>query len=516
MGQDAVSQARNTVPLRAAGQDDGQAVLAALVEASLDCIKLVERDGTLIYMTRNGRCAMQIDDADQVLGRLWSAMWPPPVRPRLLEAFAEALGGHADRFQAWCPTFKGNLRYWDVTVSPVFGADGTVERVLSVSRDMTDLHLGAGVGGCGATLEAGGVAAIEHRRLEALRELGILDSEPDPILDETTQAAAGFFGVQTALVSLVDERRQWFASRTNFEVRETGRDVAFCDYAIRRPADVLVVEDAKADPRFSENPLVTKPGGIRFYAGAPLLTSAGVAIGTLCLIDDRPRRFTAREAKALSLFAANAMTRIEVLQQGRALDDRDVAIREMKHRVSNTYAQVASLVRLLAKTADDKDELTKRLTERIAMLSRAQAHILASDYEAGDAEGLIRQVLGDEPRVRTAIGRPVVLNDQGTFLLALLLGELATNARKYGALSDEAGTIEIAVEADERFVLRWTERAASIPAGDGGPVPEGRGFGTRILTDLVPRSLQGRSTLVRTDGELAYVFEAPTERLERA
>lgn len=128
----------------------------------------------------------------------------------------------------------------------------------------------------------------ETQRLAALQGLEILDTAPDPELDIITRLAADRFDSAIALVSLVDERRQWFKSRQGLDVCQTPREHSICAHAIAGDG-VMVVPDATQDPRFAANPLVTGEPNIRFYAAAPLVTSGGYRIGTLCVIDERPR-----------------------------------------------------------------------------------------------------------------------------------------------------------------------------------------------------------------------------------
>lgn len=154
----------------------------------------------------------------------------------------------------------------------------------------------------------------ETERLRALSELGILDTPQEEIFETLTALAAQTFDVPIALISLVDDQRQWFKSCIGIDTRETGRDVAFCDHAIRED-EPLVVLDASRDARFADNPLVTDAPAIRFYAGAPLILRPGVRLGTLCIIDDKPRADfadTSRRqlaAMAASVTAALAMRR---------------------------------------------------------------------------------------------------------------------------------------------------------------------------------------------------------------
>lgn len=138
----------------------------------------------------------------------------------------------------------------------------------------------------------------EADRLEALHGLALLDTPPEERFDRITRLATRLFGVPVALVSLVDEDRQWFKSRVGLAVEQTGRDVSFCSHAILED-DVLVVPDALLDERFADNPLVTDAPGIRFYAGYPLRTATGQPVGTLCLIDHRPRDLDATERSSL-------------------------------------------------------------------------------------------------------------------------------------------------------------------------------------------------------------------------
>lgn len=128
----------------------------------------------------------------------------------------------------------------------------------------------------------------EPDRLQALRQLLILDTPPEERFDRLAAFAAQEFDMPTVLVSLVDDDRQWFKARIGLDACELPRDTSFCGHAILQP-DVMIVPDAALDPRFADNPLVTHAPHIRFYAGAPLILPTGQAVGTLCLIDQRPR-----------------------------------------------------------------------------------------------------------------------------------------------------------------------------------------------------------------------------------
>lgn len=152
----------------------------------------------------------------------------------------------------------------------------------------------------------------ESARLEVLRGICQLDTAQEERFDRITRIAAGRFNVSMALISLVDEDRQWFKSHYGVETRETPRSVSFCGHAILG-TETMVVEDAALDPRFHDNPLVTGPPHIRFYAGHPLRTPSGMVLGTLCIIDETSRQFSSEDRSALRDIAK--LAEIELMQQ---------------------------------------------------------------------------------------------------------------------------------------------------------------------------------------------------------
>lgn len=143
------------------------------------------------------------------------------------------------------------------------------------------------------------ISANEQQRLEALRALLILDTPPEERFDRIVEFAAAEFDVPVALLSLIDESRQWFKSKIGIGLCETPREISFCGHAIHCD-NILVVPDARVDERFVDNPLVLGAPFIRFYAGAPLIMPGGHAIGTLCLIDTKVRRLDMTDLSILS------------------------------------------------------------------------------------------------------------------------------------------------------------------------------------------------------------------------
>jgi diguanylate cyclase (GGDEF)-like protein len=153
----------------------------------------------------------------------------------------------------------------------------------------------------------------EHTRLEALRALNILDTPPEEHFDRVTRMAKRLFNVEISLVSLIDENRQWFKSCAGLEALETPRDISFCGHAILDDK-TFIIEDASKDERFFDNPLVTGPPFIRFYAGQPLIMSNGDKLGTLCIIDSAPKCLTADDVLALKDLAGIVQDELSALQ----------------------------------------------------------------------------------------------------------------------------------------------------------------------------------------------------------
>ena len=153
----------------------------------------------------------------------------------------------------------------------------------------------------------------EAARIETLRSLNILDSSPEERFDRLTRLAQRLFNVPIALVSLVDEERQWFKSSEGLSASETSRDISFCGHAILGDG-IFMISDAAQDERFRDNPLVTGGPEIRFYAGCPLVVGDGNKLGTLCLIDQKPRSFDDEDLALLSDLAGMAQQELVALQ----------------------------------------------------------------------------------------------------------------------------------------------------------------------------------------------------------
>jgi PAS domain S-box-containing protein len=177
----------------------------------------------------------------------------------------------------------------------------------------------------------------EHRRIAALRSYDVLDSPAEQELDDLVCLAAQICGAPIALISLLDTDRQWFKAKTGWELAETPRDISFCSHAIYQ-RELFIVPDAAEDERFADNPLVTGEPGIRFYAGAPLVSPQDEALGALCVIDRVPRRLTPAQEQSLRVLARQVMTHLELHRRMRELRE----MRESRNVSEPRHAEIAS------------------------------------------------------------------------------------------------------------------------------------------------------------------------------
>ncbi len=250
------------------------------------------------------------------------------------------------------------------------------------------------------------VAAVppqnETERLARLRAYEVLDTNPEEAFDRVTRVAAHLFETPIALVSLIDENRQWFKSKQGLDAEETPREVAFCAHAILQD-DIFVISDATQDDRFKNNPLVTGGPEIRFYAGAPLRTSDGLGLGTLCVIDTKPRNPTPNELENLRDLAKLAMDVLNLRHAGhRAMEEaqqtakldtlQNSFIDSVNHELRTPLTSLAGALGLLRSGAvADLDEETQSVFEVAERNTHTLMKLIAdildmSSIEHGDLE----------------------------------------------------------------------------------------------------------------------------------
>lgn len=175
----------------------------------------------------------------------------------------------------------------------------------------------------------------EEERLKILNSYKILDTLPEEDYDDIVKIASSICSTPIALISLVDKDRQWFKSKQGLKVSETPRDFAFCAHSILNPDELLIVNDAKKDDRFSDNPLTTQDPNITFYAGAPLKVSEDHAIGTLCVIDNKPNDLNQTQKDALKLLSKQIVSLLDLRKRNNELKKANQKVVTLNEQLNN-------------------------------------------------------------------------------------------------------------------------------------------------------------------------------------
>ena len=189
----------------------------------------------------------------------------------------------------------------------------------------------------------------DEARVAALEKYAILDTEPEQAFDDLTLLASYICKTPIALISLVDEKRQWFKSKIGLSVSETPREIAFCSTAIQH-SEVMIVPDTLQDERFRNNPLVVSEPRIRFYAGAPLINQDGHALGTLCVVDRMPRELAPDQKEALQSLSRLVLVQMEFRRNlallKEALTDRTQAEHQRERELVKLQQQLTRVLGL--------------------------------------------------------------------------------------------------------------------------------------------------------------------------
>ncbi len=332
--------------------------------------------------------------------------------------------------------------------------------------------------------------ADEAARLAALRSYDVLDTDADRALDQIVTLAADLTGNPIALVSLVDEARQWFKAGVGLPVRQTHRDHAFCAHAILAPAEAMVVADATQDPRLQDNPLVTGPPGLRSYLGVPLVDAEGFALGTLCVLDQVPKT---PDDRAVMLIRTLAQAVVANLELHRALRRSEAAaltdeVTGLPNRRGVTAALHAAL--------EDRRPAT--------VIAIDLDHFKEANDSAGHAAGdaVLREVA---QRLRGSVrGSDVVGRIGGDEFAVLMLG-LADRAAAAEAVRRISAILHKPVAyAGMTLRLGATLGAAMVPAD-----ADGAEAGLRMADEaMVQAKRAGR-------GSIGWACRADAERVQR-
>src|ERR1700756_1879067 len=183
----------------------------------------------------------------------------------------------------------------------------------------------------------------ENQRLKALKQYKVLDTLPEKQFDDITRLASIICEAPITLISLIDEKRQWFKSKVGLNTPETPREISVCQHAILTD-EIFEIENSLEDERFSTNPLVTGKTNIRFYAGAPLKTPEGYNIGTLCVIDTKPRKLTPEQREALTILANEVITNLELRKEHTVLQEEKQATAAANKLLHSFFNNTPSLI----------------------------------------------------------------------------------------------------------------------------------------------------------------------------
>lgn len=327
----------------------------------------------------------------------------------------------------------------------------------------------------------------EPARLDALQRYRILDTEPERAFDDLTALASLICGTPIALITLIDENRQWFKSRVGISVTETSRSVAFCAHAIQQ-RDLFIVPDAQNDARFQENPFVRDEPHIRFYAGAPLITPDGHALGTLCVLDTVARTLTESQTWALDALRRQVQSQLE-LRRNLADLEKSLAARD------RAEAEQAALVHGLRESLDH----VTTLSSLIPFCSTCELNmVIPADPAAIPqvAEG-VHQLLRTKHWPEEEVAK-----------IELALQEALANAVRHGCQGDPSKHVQCVVtcDANQEIVIVVRDPGAgfdpaSIPdplSGDNVFKASGRGvFLINQLMDEVAFRDGGREVQMR-------------------
>lgn len=280
--------------------------------------------------------------------------------------------------------------------------------------------------------------ANEAQRLDSLRSYDVLDTPAEAAFDDLTLLAAQACGVPTAMISLVDENRQWFKSKIGCSAAETSRETAFCAHTILCPHRVLEVRDAEADPRFANSPLVTEDPHIRFYAGAPLVTDAGHALGALCVMDTAPRSLTNDQLAALEALSRRVVAQLEFRRQARELVAREqdaTRLLELAKKSGRALLGVLEDEKLAARNLRESEERFRRLIEN------------ASDMIAivGD-DGVIRYQSPSTPRLLGYSASEMLGRPAGEFIHSDDRAKVGEAIQQAVAAHDKPVTVEFRIQ----------------------------------------------------------------------
>ncbi|MBO1908933.1 PAS domain S-box protein [Microvirga sp. 3-52] len=415
-----------------------EAFLRGVLDSSGDCIKVLDLEGRIEFMNEGGLRGMEVDDFSAIQGRPWASLWEDDGAAAAKEAMAVAKAGGTGRFTGLTKTLKGTPRWWDVHVTPIAGSDGRPDRLLAISRDVTDRRQAE------ATLRE----TVERYSL-------VTRATNDAIWD--WDLVRGYVQWNEALYTAygynpeeVEPCGEWWMAQIHPDDRQRVED------------DIRAAIAGGGDEWSHE---------YRFRC----------ASSHYVMVFDRG--YMVRDAAGRPVRMIGAM--LDITSRKRAEQELEVIHHELSHRLKNVLTMVQAIASHTLRSAPSMDVARETLAARLVALGKAQDLLISKSSEETEIGALVHGVLeahrASEPERLRIRGPRLRLSAQAALSLALILHELATNAVKYGALSNEQGHVDLVWTVTEDtpacLALRWSEH--------GGPTvvePNRKGFGSRLIT----------------------------------
>jgi len=307
------------------------------------------------------------------------------------------------------------------------------------------------------------------QRLELLEGYGILNTGPELDFDEIVALASEICDAPITLVSLVEEDRQWFKAETGFGQSETPIDQAICAHTILQD-EILEIPDTQADPRTRDNPLCIGDEAARFYAGAPLIAHEGMAIGSLCVLDNKPRVLTPLQRKTLKVLSRQVM---KLIEQRKLLHTQKTLQAEADHRVKNSLQSMSAIVRVYARTITDEAALEalgaiqRRIDAVAALHQELQGHDGRDTVDTNAYLSSVMSHLRDTAPANVTMDgdfASIILRSSHAANLAMIISEFVANSIKHAFPDDREGAITIALSIEGPSTYRLVCRDNGIGA----------------------------------------------------
>jgi two-component sensor histidine kinase len=355
----------------------------------------------------------------------------------------------------------------------------------------------------------------QEARLAALAHYGILDTPRERDFDELAELAAQICGTPIAVINFIDADRQWFKAEVGLGVRETPLDTSLCSHAILEE-DYVEIHDTLEDPRMSDNPLCTDAEqGLRFYAGALLQDEAGLPMGTLCVLDRRPRTLLDGQRRALRVLARQVTTQLNLR---RALAAEHLLRNEVDHRVKNSLSTVAAFVALERRGVEDSAarQLLDRVAQQINTVALLHQQLSDNGKRRVDLADFLGKVVAlidasQPPEVQvTARLDPLEIDAREAAVLGTIVNELTANAVKH-SVAEDGGNIRLTGEARPggRYLLTCSSTGGKTPSDDLQPSSR-TGLGLKLITHSVSQLNGVVESGAGSDGYRTIIDIAPT------